>query len=159
MLKSIAFLALGALPLTALALSITSPSPLVAADQYYYDEDVDDEEMWSKLISNSGITLQWIGWQKRGKLNATVKGSVIHLSGGQTGPNGAKLALDGDVLFVDTDYFIFRGRIAISNTPDAGRHCVKEGESVFQITRNRKYWRLREFEWCDQLTDYVDIYF
>ena len=38
----------------------------------------------------------------------------------------------------------------------AGDHEIAcpEGPSV-----NRRYWRMREFEWCDRLTDYIDIYF
>jgi len=27
------------------------------------------------------------------------------------------------------------------------------------VTQNRRYWRIRTFEWCDDLTDYVDVYF
>jgi hypothetical protein len=29
----------------------------------------------------------------------------------------------------------------------------------FAVMQNRPYWRLREFDWCEDLTDYVDIYF
>ena len=51
------------------------------------------------------------------------------------------------------------GRIAIIDTPDPGRQCIRNGPMRFAVTQNRPYWRLREFEWCDGLTDYVDIYF
>jgi hypothetical protein len=40
-----------------------------------------------------------------------------------------------------------------------GRRCEQTGEWRFAVTQNRKYWRLRQFEWCDYLTDYIDIYF
>jgi hypothetical protein len=66
--------------------------------------------------------------------------------------------LEGDVLSIDTKHFIFRGRIALIDTPDKDRPCIKDGDSEFAITQSRKYWRMREFEWCDHLTDYIDIY-
>ena len=55
--------------------------------------------------------------------------------------------------------FTFRGHIAITDTPDPGRNCVRDGEYEFRITQNRRYWRLQQMEVCDGLTDYVDIYF
>lgn len=121
--------------------------------------EVRDKTALRKLMGNSGLTLQWITWDTRGKVKATETDGVVHLSGSQTGPNGAKVTVEGDVLAIDTKHFILRGKVSITNTPDAGRTCVKEGDSEFAITGTRKYWRLREFEWCDQLTDYVDIYF
>ncbi len=44
-------------------------------------------------------------------------------------------------------------------TPDAGRRCEANKAWRFAVTQNRPWWRLREFEWSDGLTDYVDIYF
>ena len=155
MLKSIAFLGVAALPLAALASGIAEPTPLAAVKA----TEVRDPLALRKLMGNSGITLQWIGWEKRGKLKAVKQGEVVHLSGGQTGADGAKLEIEGDVLAIDTKHFILRGRVTIKDSPDGERICVKDGDSEFAITQNRKYWRLREFEWCDQLTDYVDIYF
>jgi hypothetical protein len=84
----------------------------------------------------------------------------VHLSGSQLAPEGkGRVELEGDVLSIDTNHFILRGRIAITDTPDAGRKCMKDGGSEFAITQDRKYWRMPEFEWCDGLTDYIDIYF
>lgn len=155
MLKFMSFIALAALPVALLANGIANPTPLNPVKA----TEVRDPLALRKLLNNSGLTLQWIGWEKRGKLTAKKDGEVVHLSGSQTGANGAVLTLEGDVLAIDTKHFILRGRIAITNTPDAGRNCVKDGDSEFAITQSRKYWRLREFEWCDELTDYVDIYF
>ncbi|MGB5079010.1 MAG: hypothetical protein WBO17_16135 [Sphingorhabdus sp.] len=122
--------------------------------------EVRDLAALERLRGNAGITLQWIHWQKRGLLEVTQRGAVVHLKGLQVAPDGKGLLdLDGDVLSIDTDQFIFRGRITISDTPDPGRSCFKNGDSVFAITQQRKYWRMREFEWCDSLTDYIDIYF
>lgn len=113
-----------------------------------------------KLRGNSGLTLQWISWDQRGTLDVKQVGDVVHLSGSQVAPDGkGRLNVDGDVLSIDDKHFILRGTIEITDTPDPGRRCVKQGDSEFAITANRKYWRMREFEWCDYLTDYIDIYF
>lgn len=122
--------------------------------------EVRDLSALEKLRGNAGLTLQWIGWTKRGLLEVSQRGAVVHLKGAQYAPDGkGKVAIEGDLLTIDTSHFIFRGRVEIIDTPDAGRKCIKEGDSEFAITQGRKYWRMREFEWCDQLTDYVDIYF
>ena len=60
---------------------------------------------------------------------------------------------------IGADYFVFDGTIRIADTPDAGRRCEADKVWHFAVTQNRPYWRLREFEWCDGLTDYIDIYF
>ena len=52
----------------------------------------------------------------------------------------------------------FDGTIRIADTPDRGRLCEQTKSWRFAITQRRKYYRLREFEWCDGLTDYIDIY-
>jgi hypothetical protein len=122
--------------------------------------EVRDLTALEKLRGNAGLTLQWIDWENRGILEVSQRGEVVHLKGMQAAPDGkGRLELEGDVLSIDTGHFIFRGRIAIIDTPDSGRSCVKNGDSEFAITQGRKYWRMREFEWCDGLTDYIDIYF
>lgn len=113
-----------------------------------------------RLQNNSGITLQWIGWDERGEVAARTVGGTTFLSGGQIDKRGAgTLWLDGKVIEAGDDYFVFDGLIRIARTPDAGRECVQNKQWRFAITQNRKYYRLREFEWCDDLTDYIDIYF
>ncbi len=113
-----------------------------------------------KLRGNVGISVQWNYDSPRGDLEVTQKDNVVHLRGIQNAVNGkGRLEIDGDVLSIDAAHFIFRGRISMIDTPDEDRKCIKEGDSEFAITQNRKYWRMREFEWCDGLTDYIDIYF
>ena len=72
---------------------------------------------------------------------------------------GARLLVEGRIVEIGEGYFTLDGVVSISNAPDAGRECRADKTWHFAITRNRKYYRLREFEWCDGLTDYVDIYF
>ena len=122
--------------------------------------EVRDRAALETLRGNAGLTLQWIGWDRRGELEVSQNGDVVHLDGKQVAPEGkGRLEIEGDVLRIDSNNFIFRGRIEITDTPDEGRRCIKDGDSEFAITQGRKYWRMREFEWCDQLTDYIDIYF
>lgn len=122
--------------------------------------EVQDSAALVRLIGNSGVTLQWIGWDQRGALQADYKDGLLRLSGGQADPHGkGRLEVDGVVTRIGPDYFWFTGRIAITDTPDSGRFCERDGEMSFRITQNRKYWRLQEMEVCDGLTDYVDVYF
>jgi hypothetical protein len=119
-----------------------------------------DPAALARLRRNGGITLQWISWDYRGRLAVSDRAGRVHLSGGQRERGGAgRLELDGDLLWISADRFGFQGRIVISDTPDAGRHCVRDGTYEFRITQNRRYWRLQDIEACDGLADYVDIYF
>lgn len=122
--------------------------------------EVRDPAALERLRGNSGVTLQWISWDYRGRVTVSEDFGLFHLSGSQEERGGpGRLTLDGDVTEIGSDYFVFDGLIEIMDAPDSGRTCVKTGPSRFEITQNRRYWRLREFEWCDYLTDYIDIYF
>ncbi|GAA4642879.1 hypothetical protein GCM10023115_08390 [Pontixanthobacter gangjinensis] len=88
------------------------------------------------------------------------RGGETYLSGGQIEANGpGTLWIDGKIVEAGDDYCIFEGLIRIANAPDAGRICEMKMKWRFAMTQNRKYYRLREFERCDGLTDYIDIYF
>lgn len=141
---------------TALFGAAFAAGPSVLAD----DHEQLDSQTIERLRSNSGTTLQWIGWDDRGVVMLRESGGELHLAGGQIDPAGAgTLWLDGKVTEAGPTHFTFEGLIRISNTPDAGRTCEARKSWHFAITQNRKYYRLREFEWCDGLTDYIDIYF
>lgn len=120
-----------------------------------------DQSALDRLRNNSGLTLQWIGWEDRGTLTVTQPGRIVYLKGRQTGTpqRPGTLTLDGAVVAIDTDTFTFDGTIHIRNTPDPGRDCLREGPMTFAVTQNRKYWRLQDMTACGGLTDYVDIYF
>jgi hypothetical protein len=133
--------------LLATALLLAAAEPTIVADR----------AALARLRGNSGLTLQWISWDRRGRARVSERAGVIHLSGLQAGRG--RLELEGDLVRIDATGFTFRGRIAITDTPDPGRDCVRDGEYEFRITQNRRYWRLQQMEQCDGLTDYVDIYF
>jgi hypothetical protein len=123
---------------------------------------VNDRTAFNRLRRNSGITLQWISFESpaRGHVVAQMNGGLLHLSGSQSARNGpGRVTLDGDVLRINPRSFTFRGRIAITDAPDRGRHCVRDGIYEFRATGQRRFWRLQDFEACDGLADYVDIYF
>ena len=121
---------------------------------------IEDPAALARLRGNSGVTLQWIGWEHRGRVRVSERDGLVHLSGAQSARGGpGRLTLEGDVLEIGASSFTFRGRIAISDTPDAGRDCVRDGTYEFRVTQRRRYWRLQQMEQCDGLTDYVDIYF
>lgn len=118
-----------------------------------------DRAALERLLANKGVTLQWIDWNARGTANARWQGETLLLTGAQAKTGAGRLFLDGAVEEVGADYFTFRGTIRIEGAPDAARRCEKSKSWHFAVTQNRPYWRLREFEWCDGLTDYIDIYF
>ena len=120
---------------------------------------VRDPAAAERLLSNKGITLQWIGWNLRGTAHARWENNQLLLTGAQAKSGGGRLFIDGRVIAINQNDFIFRGTIRIEDTPDAGRRCEMTKDWHFAVTHSRPYWRLREFEWCDGLTDYIDIYF
>jgi hypothetical protein len=133
----------------------SAPLPIAVAE----GTRIIDRQAAAKLRAADGVTLQWIGWNQRGQINARTEGGTIRLTGSQVQPDGpGRLFLDGDVREIGTDYFLFDGVIRIEETPDPGRRCEADKTWRFAVTQNRPYWRLREFEWCDGLTDYIDIY-
>lgn len=125
-----------------------------------YATVVSDQVTLDRLLNNKGITLQWITWDQRGSVHTRWDGDVLRMRGSQSAADGrGKVEIDGHVSEVGKDYFTFKGKITITDTPDPGRRCEMDKTWHFAITQNRPYYRLREFEWCDYLTDYVDIYF
>ena len=113
-----------------------------------------------RLRRNKGVTLQWLDWNTRGTVVVSPREGLWSLRAAQSEAAGpGRLFLDGAILEIGEGYFTFRGTIRISDTPDHGRTCKLDKTWHFAVTQNRPYYRLREFEWCDYLTDYVDIYF
>ena len=164
----VAGLTLVAAPLTAQELpdDYTTEVPPVG---YYHNDGEDIPPSPTRVLSPAdlvriaspkGVTLQWIDWNQRGEVRVLVDDDgVWRMIGSQTGPGDAYAGVDGVITEVGDNYFILRGIVRIENTPDAGRRCEATADWRFAITQNRKYYRLRQFEWCDGLTDYIDIYF
>lgn len=123
---------------------------------------VTDPAALARLQRNSGVTLQWISFESpaRGHVRLTREGGVYRLRGEQRSRrDSGRLTLDGVVTAIGPRSFRFEGRIVITDAPDRGRECVRDGGFDFLVTGRRRYWRLQQMEVCDGLTDYVDIYF
>lgn len=118
-----------------------------------------DRAAADRLLAADGATLQWIGWDTRGVVRVVEENGTIRLDAAQDQPDGpGRMSVSGTVEEVGADYFVLNGTIRITDTPDPGRECSADKLWHFAVTQNRPYWRLREFEWCDGLTDYIDIY-
>lgn len=139
------------------------PPPISAAPQPGYPGEatkVLSQVDAQRMIRNKGLTLQWLDWNTRGTATVSPRDGLWQLRGAQSQANGTgRLFLDGAILEIGEGYFTFRGTIRITDTPDPGRVCEQDKTWHFAVTQGRPYYRLREFEWCDGLTDYVDLYF
>jgi len=151
------FAKLLALPALALALPAAADSSDYVQSGATAIYDADGARM---LRENDGVTLQWIGWDRRGTANVTVEADGTYmLVARQEAANGrGSMRMIGAISEIGPGYFTFRGTITIEGAPDRGRYCSENKLWHFAVTQNRRYWRLREFEWCDDLTDYIDIY-
>jgi len=113
-----------------------------------------------RLRNLEGATLQWLGWERRGhSLSFVDEKGIWHLTTELHRDGDRHLKVEGVITEIGKDYFLLHGEITIMNTPDQGRFCDVNKVWRFEVTQNRSYYRLREFEWCDGLTDYIDFYF
>src|SRR4051812_23542077 len=120
--------------------------------------NVEDPAALERLRHNSGVTLQWIGWERRGRVTVTERGGRVHLSGSQAG-NGGRLTIDGDVSGIGRDSFTFRGRIVVADTPDPGRECVRDGIYEFRVTGGGRHLGLSPVGGWGGPPGFVEIYF
>ena len=123
-----------------------------------------DRDGLHRLEGTDGVSLQWIGWERRGRIVVTEPGGRVHLEGEQREARGpGRLTLSGDVTSIQPSSFTFTGAIRISDAPSDRPLCARNGAFTFRITGQRRYWRLQEMTspdpGCAGLTDYVDIYF
>lgn len=120
--------------------------------------EIKNQAAYERLLNNSGVTVQWLWSAQRGKLNAKDVNDVVRIDGKQANFEGT-LKINGEIVSIDSDRFIFRGTILILDAPEKGRRCERTGDYEFRATGKRKYWRLQEMESCGRLTDYVDIFY
>lgn len=145
--------------LTGCTVARSSPETPSPASVSHEPTRVLDRDALERLLTNKGVTLQWLGWNQRGTANARMVNGMVLLTAAQAKSGGGRLFMDGAVSEIGSDYFVFTGTIRLADTPDTGRRCEATRNWRFAVTQSRPYWRLREFEWCDGLTDYIDIYF
>jgi hypothetical protein len=115
-----------------------------------------------KLVGKHKLNLQWIGWEnwlEFGNLKVTDRQGMMFISGSQT-KGEDYLQIDGKIISIEDRQFTFKGKIVTQVSHiNKGQACKRDGEMIFKITENRKYWRLQQMQSpCDTTTDYVDIF-
>lgn len=117
-----------------------------------------------KLLSKPHhLSLQWISWEKFGKITFKKVGDTIKCEGLQTSPDNETdyLKISGTVEVIDTKTLEFTGVILTKVYHlNNGEECRREGVYRFVATGSRKYWRMEDKKNpCDSVVDYIDIYF
>lgn len=114
------------------------------------------------LAARHGLTLQWIGWERRGEAQVARRDGRVFIRGEQRSADGADfVTIDGEIVDFTGSAFTLRGRVITRVAFDnAGQPCVREGDLRFVAAPGRRYWRLHEARRpCSTITDYVDLYF
>lgn len=114
------------------------------------------------LRSRHGLTLQWIGWDRRGEAVVERRNGRSFIRGEQRSADGADyVTIEGEIVDFTAAGFTLRGRVVIRvGFENAGQPCTRDGDLRFQAPPGRAYWRLQAMRSpCSTLTDYVDIYF
>jgi hypothetical protein len=138
------------------------PTVILAQPETQDRTIIDSPAAAKKLVGRHKLNLQWIGWENWpdfGNIKVTDRQGMMLIRGKQT-KGDDYLQIDGKILNVEDKQFTFQGRIVtrVSHI-NKGKSCEREGEMVFKITENRKYWRLQQMlNPCDPVTDYVDIF-
>ena len=124
--------------------------------------DINNAAAAKMLAGKHKLSLQWISWDYFG--TATVKNThgAYSIKGEQKGQGNTDfVTIDGSITRIDAKEFTFDGKIVLQISHiNGGQPCERKGEFTFKITGKRKYWRLMQMDNpCDEVTDYVDIYF
>ena len=115
-------------------------------------------------IGKHDFTLHWISWDEPGSVNIqpAEDGWYTIVGGQKSRKNSDYISINGLIKKVSATDLLFKGEIeSVIETNNGGKPCIKTGDQIFKITKNRKYWRLQDMINCEggMLTDYVDIYF
>jgi hypothetical protein len=143
---------------TLIILVVVLSGSLIAQDKTL----VNDNTARRMLQGRHKLSLQWISWHHFGSAMVTNRRGTYYLKGEQKGRGNTDFVkVDGVITRIDAKEFGFEGTITtqISHIND-GKPCVRSGDFTFRITGKRKYWRMQQIDNpCDQVADYVDIYF
>ena len=123
---------------------------------------VNDMAAMRRLLGPHAFSLQWVSWDRFGRVVVSKKGNSLLIKGEQRdAKTGDYVTIDGAITTVDAKEFGFRGKIVtrVSHI-NGGNPCVRDGDFTFAIKANRQYWRLQQMDNpCEAVTDYVDVYF
>ena len=120
---------------------------------------IDDEQ---KLLGKHMFSLQWILFNKPryGTANITRKNTGLYIDARHE-VNGDYAILKGDLTVLSPLEFTVSGELVtrVSHINN-GNECPRNGTFTFKAKGTRKYWRMQEMaNPCDNLVDYVDVYF
>ncbi len=136
-------------------------------------ENTGSNALERKVIGRHMLSLQWISWKYFGSVTIkkeadgtfSCKGEqlAVNCKDAEDGckTNGDYVKLDGTIEIVDENHLVFTGDIRtkiyhINN----GQEVLRHGSFNFEVTGNRKYWRMQEMtNPADECVDYIDIYF
>lgn len=124
--------------------------------------EVSNADAARMLRGNHLFSLQWISWDYFGNARVTRRANTYSIKGEQRGrKNDDFVTIEGTITRIDKLEFAMSGTIVTKVSHiNGGEACRREGEFIFRITGNRRYWRLQQMENpCDPVTDYVDIFF
>jgi hypothetical protein len=110
------------------------------------------------------FTLQWISWDKPGKVQIHKKNDGTYVVKGEQRDAQSKsfVTIDGTLKVVSPAELEFTGTIkSLYENINEGNVCERTGTYHFLAKGARKYWRLQEMENCEgnNVVDYIDIYF
>lgn len=115
-----------------------------------------------RLVGKRRLSLQWVSWDQPGEVVVMEKGGLMTLAGQQRDEKtGNYVTIEGTIESIDTRAFVLFGTIVTRVDHIArGEPCTRRGRFTFRISGKRKYWRMKEMtNPCDDVTDYVDIFF
>jgi hypothetical protein len=123
---------------------------------------INDKSAKSKLLGKHRFSLQWISWNYFGRADISEQDKLLRIKGEQKQRKGSDfISIEGIITELNKSDFKFDGEIItrVSNIKN-GSPCKRSGEMTFEIKGNRRFWRLREMQNpCDDVTDYIDIFF
>ncbi len=110
-----------------------------------------------------GITLQWLGWEKRGVVQLTdLRDGRFKIKGGQKNSTSSDfIEIEGILQVLTPSNLVFEGIIKTQvSYINKGAVCVRQGKYHFVSVAGKKYWRLKETANCEggMVVDYIDLY-
>jgi hypothetical protein len=123
---------------------------------------VNDKQEYALLLGEHAFTLQWIGWDRPGKVVIEERDGILFVEGKQEVKKSEDyIRIQGKITEVNRRSFKFEGtieyRVSYNNQ---GQPCLREGPMDFIRRGKRRYWRLKQMDNpCERpLTDYIDIF-
>jgi len=139
------------------------PGASAQAQDITFTNSLENKKVEQRLLGKRMFSLQWILYKnnkKYGVANITRKDSGLYIDAHHEF-NGDYAVLKGDLTIISPSEFTVSGEL-VTRVSDIhnGNACQRSGTFTFKATGKRKYWRMQEIvNPCEDLADYVDVYF